>query len=807
MEAFAGMGKLFLFLFLFLFFFFFFISSAHISQATDTMITISPGQGLSGNQTLVSKGGNFELGFFSPGNSHKYYIGIWYKKIPQKDVIWVANRVNPISNPSTSLLKLSNNGNLVLFNQSGSQVWSSNSTVSTSNSTFGELLDNGNLVIRNNSNFSTPIWQTFEHPSHTWMPGAPLGVNKLTGEFQALTSWKSSEDPSPGLFSLSLALDRSSQLVELYNSSLVYASTGVWNDQFFNSLPKVFMEKDIYNFSFVDNEEQTYATYTVDDPSMIFYILMDPSGQMKLFSWLSDKKEWLLNYNQPPALCDVYSACGAFGVCHQRTSLYCSCFVGYQPVSNKDWALGAWSSGCSRTTSFQCNDKNNISTGDSFFEMSMVRLPSNPQNLAAAQSAGECEQACRKHCSCTAYAFDGQCFIWNGDLHNVEQLHDGLAGTLYLRLAASDIPSPSPTNSQTELEPEFIFTGVAGLTVLVSFLVFVGLIWAHRRRPGARIAMQLAEGSLIPFTYSDLQRMTKNFSDLLGRGGFGSVFKGSLPDSTTIAVKKLEGWRQGEKQFRTEVITLGSVQHVNLVRLRGFCCEANKRLLAYDFMAGGSLDSHLFRSSKVLDWETRFEIILGVARALVYLHENCRECIIHCDIKPENILLDNELKPKVADFGMAKLIGRDFSRVLTTTRGTLGYLAPEWLLGLPISSKVDVYSFGMMLFELISGGRNSNQSEINENIDYFPFRVACQLTEGDDDHIGDLLDKRLQGQANLEQVKRICTVACWCIQDWEVDRPSMGQVVRILEGAVDATTPPVPRFLQHLAESQGSFSF
>ncbi|XP_039139842.1 G-type lectin S-receptor-like serine/threonine-protein kinase At2g19130 [Dioscorea cayenensis subsp. rotundata] len=765
------------------------------------MITISPGQGLSGNQTLVSKGGNFELGFFSPGNSHKYYIGIWYKKIPQKDVIWVGNRINPISNPSTSLLKLSNNGNLVLFNQSGSPVWSSNSTVSTSNSTFAELLDNGNLVIRNNSNFSTPIWQTFEHPSHTWMPGAPLGVNKLTGEFQALTSWKSSEDPSPGLFSLSLALNRSSQLVELYNSSLIYASTGVWNGQFFNSLEKVFMEKNIFNFSFVDNEEQKYATYIVDDPSMIIYILMDPSGQVKQFSWLSDKKEWLLNCNQPPALCDVYSACGAFGVCHQRTSLYCSCFVGYQPVSNKEWDLGAWSSGCSRKTSFQCNDKNNISTGDGFLEMSMVRLPSNPQNLAAAQSAEECEQACRKQCSCTAYAFDGQCSIWNGDLHNVKQLHDGLAGTLYLRLAASDIPSPFPTNSQAELEPEFIFTGVAGLIVLVSFLVFVGLIWVHRKRPSARIAMQLAEGSLIPFTYSDLQRMTKNFSDILGRGGFGSVFKGALPDSTTIAVKKLEGWRQGEKQFRTEVITLGSLQHVNLVRLRGFCCEANKRLLAYDYMAGGSLDTHLFRSSKVLDWETRFEIILGVARALAYLHENCRECIIHCDIKPENILLDNELKPKVADFGMAKLIGRDFSRVLTTTRGTLGYLAPEWLLGLPISSKVDVYSFGMMLFELISGGRNSNQSEINENIDYFPFRVACQLIEGDDNHIGDLLDKRLQGEANLVQVKRICTVACWCIQDWEVDRPSMGHVLRILEGAVDATTPPVPRLLLHLAES------
>ncbi|KAJ0983572.1 hypothetical protein J5N97_011827 [Dioscorea zingiberensis] len=207
------------------------------------------------------------------------------------------------------------------------------------------------------------------------MPGAPLGVNKQTGEFQTITSWRSSDDPSPGLFSVSLAPDKSSQIVLLYNGSQIYVKTGVWNGQFFSLLPEIFMEKNFYNFSFVDNEHQKYATYILLDPSQITYTLMDPSGQVKQLSWISDKQQWLLNYNQPPALCDVYSACGPFGLCDQKSSRSCNCYPGFEPASKKDWDLGTWSSGCSRKNSFQCNNKNrSSSTGDGFFEMKMTYL-------------------------------------------------------------------------------------------------------------------------------------------------------------------------------------------------------------------------------------------------------------------------------------------------------------------------------------------------------------------------------------------------------------------------------------------------
>ena len=214
-------------------------------------------------------------------------------------------------------------------------------------------------------------------------------------------------------------------------------------------------------------------------------------------------------------------------------------------------------------------------------------------------------------------------------------------------------------------------------------------------------------------SHADLQRAAKNFSEKLGGGGFGSVFKGCLGDSfTMVAVKRLDGNHQGEKQFRAEVSSIGIIQHINLVKLIGFCCEGDKRLLVYEYMPKHSLDVLLLKkasSDTVLDWSLRYQIAVGVARGLAYLHTGCRECIIHCDIKPENILLDAAFVPKIADFGMAKVLGREFSHAITTMRGTIGYLAPEWIGGEAVTSKVDVYSYGMVLFELISGRRNSSQ--------------------------------------------------------------------------------------------------
>ncbi|XAR68059.1 Non-specific serine/threonine protein kinase [Bertholletia excelsa] len=341
---------------------------------------------------------------------------------------------------------------------------------------------------------------------------------------------------------------------------------------------------------------------------------------------------------------------------------------------------------------------------------------------------------------------------------------------------------------------------VGGIGIL-GLILFV--IWRRKRRFSGKT--KTVEGSLVAFSYKDLQNVTKNFSEKLGGGGFGSVFKGTLPDSSCIAVKKLESISQGEKQFRTEVSTIGTIQHVNLVRLRGFCSEGNKKLLVYDFMPNGSLDSHLFHNDgNVVDWKARYQIALGTARGLAYLHEKCRDCIIHCDIKPENILLDADFCPKVADFGLAKLMGREFSRVLTTMRGTRGYLAPEWISGVAITAKADVYSYGMMIFEFVSGRRNSEHSE-DGKVKFFPSCAANAVMEGGD--LLGLLDPRLEGKADEEELRRICRTACWCIQDDENHRPTMGQVVQILEGVLEVNPPPIPRSLQLFVDNNEHIVF
>ena len=372
--------------------------------------------------------------------------------------------------------------------------------------------------------------------------------------------------------------------------------------------------------------------------------------------------------------------------------------------------------------------------------------------------------------------------------------------TIYIRVSTKELQGLKSNRIR-------IAIGVVIAICISVALIILLIIWSNKRKGVPRI-LNGAQGSngIIAFRYTDLQKATKNFKHKLGEGSFGSVFKGLLNDSISIAVKRLDRPFQGEKQFRAEVSSIGAVQHINLVKLVGFCCDGSKRLLVYDYMSNCSLDIHLFReNSMVLDWDTRYQIAIGVAKGLAYLHESCRHCIIHCDIKLENILLDGSFVPKIADFGMEKIIGRDFSRALTTMRGTFGYLAPEWIVGTPITPKVDVYSYGMVLLEIISGRRNSQTPCFSgEDRDvYFPVYVAQKLVEG---NVGSLADHMLHDDINLDEVERACKVARWCIQDNELDRPTMGEVVQILEGLFEFTMPPTPRLLQAIANTSHSTS-
>ncbi|XP_057746426.1 G-type lectin S-receptor-like serine/threonine-protein kinase At2g19130 [Arachis stenosperma] len=772
----------------------------HNSHAALTSITSN--QSLSGDQTLVSKDESFELGFFKPGNTSIYYIGMWYKKrVSQRTYVWVANRDNPVSDKNSAKLTISE-GNLVLLDESQKQVWSTNLSPSNSDSRAAVLLDSGNLVLSDkpNPSESESLWQSFDHPTDTWLPGGKIKLDKKTGKPQYLTSWKNTQDPGTGLFSLELDPKGSKAYLILWNKTKEYWTSGTWNGQIFSGVPEMRLNY-IYNFSFHDEHDEAYFTYTVYNSSILSRFVMDVSGQIKQFSWLDNTQNWNLFWSQPRQQCEVYTFCGAFGSCTENSMPYCSCLTGYEPSNSSNWNLEDYSSGCKRRAKFQCETANpNGGAKDRFMEFPNMAVPNNSEALSAG-NAEECASSCLNQCSCTAYAFNTKgCSIFKGDLLNLQQLTQGDSSgqTLFLRLAASEFHD-SKSNKGTIIGA--VAGGVGAIVVVLAALIC--FLVRRRRRIQTGTTM---EGSLVAFAYRDLQNATKNFSEKLGGGGFGSVFKGTLSDSSVIAVKKLESISQGEKQFRTEVSTIGTVQHVNLVRLRGFCSEGTRKLLVYDFMPNGSLDSSLFheKDSKGLDWKTRYQIALGTARGLTYLHEKCRDCIIHCDVKPENILLDAEFCPKVADFGLAKLVGRDFSRVLTTMRGTRGYLAPEWISGVPITAKADVYSYGMMLFELVSGRRNSEPSEDGQ-VRFFPTTAAYTVNQGG--NVLDLLDPKLEGNADIDEVVRVIKVASWCVQDDEAQRPSMGQVVQILEGLLDASFPPVPRSLQAFVENQEHIVF
>ncbi|EFJ35790.1 hypothetical protein SELMODRAFT_79019, partial [Selaginella moellendorffii] len=266
--------------------------------------------------------------------------------------------------------------------------------------------------------------------------------------------------------------------------------------------------------------------------------------------------------------------------------------------------------------------------------------------------------------------------------------------------------------------------------------------------------------------------------------------EGVLRDGKKLAVKKLHS-NKGQKQFIAEVASLGTISHVNIVRLCGFCAELSHRLLVYEFMPNGSLDKWIFRNQEApLDWDRRYSIALGTARGLAYLHEESREPIIHLDIKPQNILLDENFEAKVGDFGMAKLLmSRDVTQVITGVRGTPGYLAPEWLLSNTATKKCDVYSYGMVLLELIGGRKNLDPAKIDSELSFFfPAWAVNEVKQG---RLLSVVDPKIRDGVDNQGAERMVKVAFWCIQENPADRPTMDAVIQMLEGRQEIAEPPL----------------
>ncbi|CAN6277719.1 unnamed protein product [Urochloa humidicola] len=336
--------------------------SARCGLASDTISADSP---ISGNQTIVSRGGSFELGFFTPAGSsdHSHYVGIWYKKAPvsRPTPVWVANRAAPVSDRASSKFAVAADGNLVLLNEAGELVWSSNvsSAAGSAAAVVAVILDTGNLVLRREHGGEV-LWQSVEHPTDTWLPGARLGMNKITGQAQALVSWKSPGDPAPGGFSLGIDPDGSSRLFITWNGSVSWSS-GEWNGDVDSILTGIPLPGEYdFEIEFVSDANASYFTYSLQDPTMISSFVLDVSGQMSRIMWMPSSGEWITLWMGPVHHCDVFAACGAFGVCSEKNNPYsCSCPAGFRPSSEGYWQVGDPSRGCLRNNPLRCNRTGN----------------------------------------------------------------------------------------------------------------------------------------------------------------------------------------------------------------------------------------------------------------------------------------------------------------------------------------------------------------------------------------------------------------------------------------------------------------
>ncbi|KAL6174827.1 hypothetical protein ACLB2K_051472 [Fragaria x ananassa] len=503
----------------------------------------------------------------------------------------------------------------------------------------------------------------------------------------------------------------------------------------------------------------------------------------------------------------MHGICGRNGIGTYTPESKCSCPPGYEVVDKNNWNEG-------------CKPKFNLTCSEpvKFLEIPNVEYYGFDLNFSDSNTWENCSKLCAEDCRCEAFQYKLASYQPAGEAKTScftkRSLFSGhkspnFQGSLYFKLPRSmntSVPAKlSVTESCMTVETKHVrsmydkATKKVRWVYLYSFAYAVGAgeiffivsgWWLLFRRHDT-VASTLQDdfrrisSHFRMYLYSEIKKATQNFKEEVGRGASGTVYKGVLEDKRVVAVKKLGDIYHAQDVFWAEVTTIGKIHHMNLVRTWGYCSENKHRLLITEYIENGSLDKHLFPPS-FLAWKERYKVAMGIAKGLAYLHHECLEWVIHCDVKPENVLLGSDFEPKIADFGLSKLSqrgGRDsqFSQM----RGTKGYMAPEWASNLPITAKVDVYSYGVMILEIVKGIRLSNwvmedDEEIETELTRF-VRVAKRGIQcGEESWIEDMLDSRLDGEYSRSQAAKMVEIGISCVEEDRSKRPTMDAVVRML---------------------------
>ncbi|KAK7336576.1 hypothetical protein VNO77_17121 [Canavalia gladiata] len=708
------------------------------------------------NNCWVSPNGDFAFGFFNISDEpNMFSVGIRFnsRSIPydQQTMVWVAGAHLKVGNRSYFQLTLE--GELVLFDSlQGLTAWKSGT--GSRDVVSAALHDNGNLVLIDTE--QNIIWQSFDTPSDTLLPRQTLSVYQI---LRAKTN-----NPMSSYYIL--CMNASGELQLRWESNVVY-----WTSKSPSSASNLtaFLTTDGALQLRDQSLKVVWSVFGEDHNDSVNYrfLRLDLDGNLRLYSWIEASQSWRSVWQAVENQCKVFTTCSHRGVCVLNASGSADCSCPFEVTEDNK---------CSVPYDQECDSGSTMLT----YKHTYLYGIYPPDNSVIISSLQQCEQLCLNDTQCTVATFSNngtpQCSI-KKTMYVTGYADPSLSSVSFVKRCSGPFAvNPSLTKSPPpQLPPRLCIPcliGASSGTFFILAILQLGIVFCiYRRKNSTMRSIALAftnlnSKGLIVLSFSEIKSLTGDLKDHIGP----NMFKGTLPNNRLIAVKDLNASME-ERKFRSAVLKLGNIHHKNLMKLEGYCCEFNHRFLVYEYTKNGSLDKYIDDCTlcKKLTWRRRIEICSSVAKAICYLHTGCREFASHGNLKCENVMLDENSVAKVCEYGF------------TIVDGEATYCG--------FSAEKDVGDFGKLVLTLLTGCQDHEQ---------LCEWAYAEWTEG---RAINVVDKRIDGVANSEELERALRIAFWCLQMDERRRPCMQEVVRVLDGTLNVDPPPPPFVMQRQQEN------